>query len=394
MLTMTDVVGLRRIEIPHASSSSPASPPPLGRFVSASLPLRMGNALPIAYGGCALSLSVHAAYQTLPAEALSKLRIYTVLGSFLGPTSLDEPLELEVTSLRDTRSFATRAVVASQLIKGKGADESMVRRNCLFLIIDFIATQGMTTILKYSAQPNGQHPEMLARREDLPDYEGDVASAVEAGQISREASDKYMEAFRPARELTDARISRQGIVGQTMNGFSNVRASTQDGRPLTQRTSYDWFKSKRALEICTSSESSSSARLEKLILPPTPAAASACFLAFQMDAMIAFIPLSHSHIFYTSAEACSSLDVALRFHVDDIDAQDWHLRELFTLAGSDERTYSESRLFRETEQGKRRDTDGSDNSADRFQLVATMTQTSVLRGKLPSATQRSRGPKL
>ena len=48
-------------------------------FVSLSLTERMGNMLPIAYGGCALALAVQAGFHTLPAGA-TPFALYSMLG--------------------------------------------------------------------------------------------------------------------------------------------------------------------------------------------------------------------------------------------------------------------------------------------------------------------------
>lgn len=54
-----------------------------GEFISQTLPMRMANARPVAYGGCSLSVAVSAACATTK----SSLDLYSVVGHFHGPAS-------------------------------------------------------------------------------------------------------------------------------------------------------------------------------------------------------------------------------------------------------------------------------------------------------------------
>ena len=83
-----------------------------------------------------------------------------------------------------------------------------------------------------------------------------------------------------------------------------------------------------------------------------------------MDAAISSVPLIHSHKFLDDAAACSSLDFALRIFSNDINLNDWHLREEATVTGAEGRTYTEARLW---------DRDGN--------MIASMTQQCIMRPK-------------
>jgi acyl-CoA thioesterase len=76
------------------------------------------------------------------------------------------------------------------------------------------------------------------------------------------------------------------------------------------------------------------------------------------------VPLVHNHLSLPDAGACSSLDFAIRIFSNDVDLNQWHLKELKTHHGSNGRTYSEARLWDEQQN-----------------LVATMTQMNILRPK-------------
>lgn len=121
-------------------------------YVSKNLPQRMGNSAPIAYGGYAVALAIHAACKTAP----SGFHLYSALGHYLGPTSTDRHLVCSVQETRNTRTFATRRVQVSQeQANGKP-------RICLELLADFQVKE--PPLLVYSTKPSRKQ---LARLSDL-----------------------------------------------------------------------------------------------------------------------------------------------------------------------------------------------------------------------------------
>ena len=86
----------------------------MNTFESLALPERMGNTVSIAFGGCALSMVVSAAFQTVETPSRGRMALYSAVGHFVGPALTDRTVFLRVTVLRDTRTFATRQVIAFQ----------------------------------------------------------------------------------------------------------------------------------------------------------------------------------------------------------------------------------------------------------------------------------------
>lgn len=103
-------------------------------FESLALPERMGKAANIACGGCTLSMVICAAFCRVETPAQGRVTLLSALGHFLGPALTDRMVLLRVTSLRDTRTFATRQVIASQ----KQNDGS--ERACMSAQLDLIAS--------------------------------------------------------------------------------------------------------------------------------------------------------------------------------------------------------------------------------------------------------------
>jgi len=106
-------------------------------------PEKMGNAANIAYGGCAMAVGINAACLS----AGPTYRLYSALGSFLGPALTDRTLQVHVTTIRDTRTFATRLVEVSQI------QDSGTSRPCMTFLADFQVPEP-ATLMTYSTPPS------------------------------------------------------------------------------------------------------------------------------------------------------------------------------------------------------------------------------------------------
>jgi acyl-CoA thioesterase len=327
-------------------------------FETVNAPFHLGNANRIAYGGFVISSAVAAAYQTLPKEQLHALRIYSVLGNFLGPTSLDAAVQIDVSVVRQTRTFCTRLVTVKQQQPVKGASKT-VERSTLAVIVDFVVTRGDRTLhgMRYSVQPR----ERVSHHADLLPFPDVLRNEVSAGTLDADVHAAVAEASKPMVRLITQKHCPEGIMRQNLSGVASDRVTQQDGRALADKVTYDWFKYN--LDTVGAQRRDDSA-----LLPPTSNASAACLYALTMDAYLSFLPLVFTHRYLFDVEACSTLDFALRFHVDEIACdQVWNLREMTTAAGSDERTYSQARVWHE------------DPGSKELLLVATMTQSSVMR---------------
>ncbi|PWN49804.1 Thioesterase/thiol ester dehydrase-isomerase [Violaceomyces palustris] len=363
--TFLDLIRLRRVEGDAADV-----------FRSVNRPEKMGNLGPIAYGGCVIALVIASAYQTVKEEEGFKL--YSFLGNFLGPTRTDREVNLKVTRLRETRTFQTRLVIASQIL------EDGEERKCFSATLDFMTTgpgrngEVGGSIIHREGDPNPfrpysvkpiyprQHHSQLERATDL------VSSKVESGQLSRSDHERYKEIFGLFNRHFDTKLVPGSIHADNIKGFipgaELSQVSGREGRKgLTERYTCDWFKVKEQEYPPSSSEVG--------ILPTSRKALNASSLAFALDGALSFLPLTFSNLGLNQASACSSLECSLRFHSPDFDSEtNWAYREQRTISGSDQRTFSESYLF-----------DENDN------LIATMSQISVLRPLPDPISDRSTG---
>lgn len=291
-------------------------------------PRRMGNTANIAYGGWTLAIAANAAYQSAPPS----YHLYSMLGYFLGPALTDRKLFCMVRKIRDTRTFATRQVEVSQ------AQDDGSRRLALFVVADFQVRE-KASLLTYSAPPSKPYSNF----ENSPTMESRLQSMIQAKIIPQKVADVHNVVFSLLAQFFDQRPCPESISTQNLSGMAKHVKTAQDHLPLTSKTSADWFRAKDALETEVQQIST---------------------LTFAMDAAISFVPLTHSHKFLDDAAACSSLDFALRIFSNDVNLNDWHLREQATVTGAEGRTYTEARLW---------DRDGK--------MVASMTQQCIMRPK-------------
>ncbi|SJX65348.1 uncharacterized protein SRS1_15619 [Sporisorium reilianum f. sp. reilianum] len=339
-------------------------------YVSCSNPEKMGNAADIAYGGCVQALSVQAAFKSIEAhKQLMHFEIYSLLGTYLGPTYANRKVKLTVTTIRNTRSFATRFVTASQRM-GDGSE-----RSTFCATVDFSASNKIDTakagapFTRYSRKPRMQY----APPEQLPSLEDIAQRKVDEGKVDRAAAKFFTKVvFALNKKALVNAFPPQGLHAQSVMGLDPLAESEQHSAPLTDRFSVDWSKSAHDLSSTAPPPAASA-------VPPadfddagaplsvSSTSANAALVAFMMDGALSFIPLTFSKLSLADASAASSLDCALRFFAVP-DMNEYHLREMQTIQGNECRTYSEAFLWDRNQQ-----------------LVASMTQACVLRphkGKL------------
>ena len=298
--TITDLLSLRQ----HSPTD----------FESINLPEKMGNTANWAFGGNTLGIAIAAALQTVPPT----FYLYTAMGNYLGPASIDCILHCSVRSLRSTKTFCTRLVEVSQM-----RDDGQ-KRLCMFMTADFHAPEP-DTVLTYSCPP--RRP-VSAVQDCLSEDEHEKV-LLERGVITAQDVKIQRQLFGLAQRFFDRRPCPEGIMAQTYAGAApKGMPTTQDQFPIYEKTSSDYFRAKHRLE--------------------TPAQHVAA-LAFVMDMATSFVPLVHSGSTLMEAGVQSSLDFAMRVFVNGgeggLDLNEWNLREWATVTGGEGRTYTELRVW-------------------------------------------------
>ncbi|KAH6673920.1 thioesterase-like superfamily-domain-containing protein [Plectosphaerella plurivora] len=298
-------------------------------YVSEHLPIRMGNTAAIAYGGTSVGIALNAAGRSVP----DTHKLYSALGHFLGPATLDQHMHCKVFRIRDTKSFATRRIEVSQEQKGK-------HRVVLHVVADFHVIEG--GMFDYSAGPVGRYSGF----ETSPTFTSSAEALLSGGKITQIDMETTANMFAANTRFFENRVPPESVTAQNFSGVAKGVKTSQDHLDLTAKTSGDWYRLKS----------------------PSPESNDqlAC-LGFLMDGGLSFLPLAHQNLSLNDVGACSSLDFALRVHQPHIDLRDWHLRERSTSAGGHGGSFSEGRLW------------------DRHgRLIASASQQSILRGRLES----------
>ncbi|CAH0044346.1 unnamed protein product [Clonostachys solani] len=295
-----------------------------GRFVSKFTPVQFGN-LRATYGGNTIGVAFNAANQTVPPG----FSAYSILGHFLGPALKEQKLYCRVHDTRTTRTFATRRVEVSQ----EQTDGTF--RTCLELIADFHVCE--PSMLEFSARPTMAWP----KPRDCPDRHEYAQGMLDRGEVNEAQLEEFRKSFDEDRDYFETRICTGGMAAQNLTGIAGGLPTTQDNIPVTSRVSAEWLRARGTFS--TQAENTAA-------------------LAFIMDGTLAFLALTHNHLWVDAAGPCGSLDFALRIFVPQVNMGNWNLRERIVHHSGSGRTYAEGRLF--DEQGT---------------LIASMTQQCFMR---------------
>lgn len=300
------------------------------RHVSRRNPSKMGNTADIAYGGCVLSLSISAAVRSVPASFFC----YSAQGLYLGPTLASDKVTLTTTRVRDTKSFKTVRVEATQAQKG-------AVRMTFYLTADFQVKEA--PVLRYNVQPRMRHPPAEACRY----WPQELADRAASGELPAGVVKAYLRNFKLMADTFEVRHCPESVARQNVSGLHATPKLTRPDATMLEKTTAYWFR-------CTTELTH---------------AESYAAIGFVTDAALAFVPVTFRNEFITAYGPISSLDCSLRFHTSDFSCNDWLLHEQVAEAADDGRTYSTGRVFRP---------DGV--------LVATMSQMSIMRAKPGKST--------
>ncbi|KAJ5972743.1 uncharacterized protein N7479_002661 [Penicillium vulpinum] len=295
-------------------------------YVSTHHPQKMGNSAPIAYGGYAIALAIHAASKSTP----DGFHLYSAFGHYLRPVSIATNVICTPVKLRQSKSFITYRVAVEQ------NDPSTGRVHlCMEMLADFHRDE--PSVLAFSSEPTRSY----SHWRDCVPWNQLVEDWVKAGKISEPQFRAFNTLFGLSRDLYEGRPCPEGITTQNMMGLAKTVKTSQEELSPTAKSSADWLRVKHPLQ--TDGEQMAS-------------------LGFIMDGVLSFLPLAHNHMFFEDVGVCSSLDFALRVFKPQPKMDEWHLREVINHHAGNGRTYSESKLW---------DEGGN--------LVASMTQQSILR---------------
>ncbi|CAD6967929.1 unnamed protein product [Tilletia controversa] len=355
--TLLDIIELRRLNVPqHSSTSSSSSSssrpdPEVLLYETARLPWSFGYGTR-AFGGTILAVGVQAAYTSLldkmGLEQADAYALYSFQGSFLSPTKLTQSLRIRVTPVRNSRSFATRVVQGFQY------EDDGQERNTFIAFADFVR-RGQPTVEggTFSVQPMNpvtksawDGPEKLKDVMDINavrrrEYDDGVRSGTTEPNLKLDRA-IALESLKwtPISKLQEHRPLPTSPIHESVTGFDVDRPTTQDSLSVTDKTAADylrWTESPAELLRANPERTQASGW--------TLASLNVCSLSLSLDYHLAGIALFFSKIPRAHA-LFVSLDFSLRFHVSDIDATQWHLREVKAISGGEGRSFSEAGVWK------------------------------------------------
>ena len=301
-------------------------------YVSLLPPEKMGNAANIAYGGCAMAVGINAACLSVGPS----YRLYSALGSYLGPALTDRILHVHVRVIRDTRTFATRLVEVSQM------QDSGTSRPCMTFLADFQVPE-RATLMTYSTPPSMTYtPRSLTH--SLSETNAKLLSS---GTISPALLAAHDVLFALGSRFFSFHECPESVFAQNLRGMAKHAPTTQDSLHVYNKTSAGYLRCKAPLSTHGQQMAA---------------------LAFVADGALSFLPMGHANMSLGDAAACSSLEFALRVFGNEVkvggggEEGDELFREMKTVVGGVGRTYSEARFW---------------NS--KGDMVASMTQQCILR---------------
>jgi acyl-CoA thioesterase II len=289
-------------------------------------PERMGAFVTRAFGGVTSAMALYAAALTVP----SGLHIYSLQGNFLGPAFIDRKLQLSVRRIRDTRTFATRQVEASQVL------DDGSRRVCLIVIADFMA-QEKTVALQYSEKPkrNWGTPE---QGRTLQELSSQYVTEKKITPALKEVGEKSISFAIGCYEM---RFCPGAPFGDTLMGGAKHLPTNQDHLTIAEKVSADWIKP-----------------WAKLTTEIEHVTALTCLC----DMAMGFIAVAHNKESLGDYGAVSSLEFSLRFFSNKINLNEFHLREMAARVGAEGRSFHETRVYNKEQN-----------------LIACMTQQAIIR---------------
>lgn len=193
------------------------------------------------YGGCLISLCVSAAFAAVPQDTADKLYdIYSVLGTFLGPTSVKSKLTFTVEDVRTTKSFATRKVEAWQEFLPANGGKSSKRRTMILLADFHVRERPEVTLpgMEYSMPP--LIADSLKISPDTLQNQRDQMAATHPPQVLK----VFDHVFPLFDRYLDLRPVEDSMGTQKALGLHSSNKTTQDHLPLQQRTNSHWFRIK------------------------------------------------------------------------------------------------------------------------------------------------------
>ncbi|KAK0565863.1 hypothetical protein OC861_003524 [Tilletia horrida] len=335
-----------------------------------------------AFGGSVLAPCVQAAFTALQqitgdVEAAHGFVPFSFQGSFVGPSRLNVPLEIQVKTLRFTRTFATFLIIVFQLDASETEQRSTTEsaRKAMVAVFDFIRPG--PSFLQFGPTPRepvkgGAWTDV----ERLPSYYDEIERRENDPDQNVSAIAVVLERLSVAdwAGILEQRLPPESLLAQSMGGIVSSLPTCQDHLPPTHKRGADWSRyttpfTPQGIAADPFAQLASESGSDVAVI--TPASANAAAIAHLADTKLAWFAPSSAKFSMLKLELTVTLEFSLRYHTGNLRADEWMLREMKSITAGEGRSFSEARFF---------------DRAGR--LLATMTQQCLLRQRRSGNTPK------
>lgn len=189
-----------------------------------------------------IALCVSVAFASLPSNDSGRIYdIYSVLGTFLGPTSTKAKLQFMVEDIRTTKSFVTRKIEAWQEFPDSNGGGKATRRRTMIQLVDFHVREPATSVLSgmtYSMPT--LHPESYRDDPNTLISQEQYLAQKQTSTVSKQFHYVFPLFFR----YLDMKPIQDSMGVEKALGIKPGAKTNQDDIPLQERTNAHWFRVK------------------------------------------------------------------------------------------------------------------------------------------------------
>ncbi|KAK0549631.1 hypothetical protein OC846_003982 [Tilletia horrida] len=326
---------------------------------------------PNVFGGISFALSVQAAYESiheeLGAEAAASYAVYSFQGSFCSPAPAQHVIQISVETIRKSRSFITRLVTLCQNSTKDGSP-----RKFLVAVCDFVL-KGRPSMVEFDTP--SVNPVTLGRWKTPSELPPPMDALKARMQQARAAGDDAL-LDKLERELGFRRCWNgfcelvtppESLLKDNFLLRARTEPTSQDHLSVPRRRLADWFRILPDLSEVSLAQLSAQ-RPE--CVPFRPTSFHKVCIAFLCDQVIPAAALAVAKVPSETTSSAVTLDFSVRFHRDDdLDANQWFLREVHSHTASSGRSLNMATVW-----------DG------RGRIVATVTEQCLYSPRPPSKT--------
>lgn len=308
-----------------------------------------------AFGGMSIALIIQAAFHTLSQQESSHWVPYSIMGYFLGPVSTSAPVIIEVENVRSSKRFQTRSVRVQSLSSSN--NDSKKYKLSFIAMLDFCHSSGhivhpLTDDILQSSETNSKTLEVLKKGPDAF-YDWKTVAIKRQNEQNeksiKEAVNDYKAIYDQRSKLINMRVDPESLLSKSLSAMAPIVKSKEQLKTLkcyedpSTALEHVWKRPSRPLLPQIEQEDD-----EKGILGSTPASITFAQIAFNLDPRVIGSMGIINQIPFGKGQISVSLDFSIRFHVESIQVDQWHLFETQIKDQGHAKFFGETRCYNQS----------------------------------------------